>query len=50
VFLAHFTSSGINGILELDMDDYLTYLDEAEKIYKVEMKAPKRVVLVGIEK
>ncbi|GHT46141.1 hypothetical protein AGMMS49965_23530 [Bacteroidia bacterium] len=50
VFLAHFTGSGIDSILDMQMDDAFNYLDEALKLYELEAKAPQRVVLAGIEK
>jgi hypothetical protein len=50
VFLAHFTGGGINSVLELSAGDFFDYLDEAQKLYEMEMKRPLRVVLAGIEK
>jgi hypothetical protein len=50
VFLAHFTGGGIDSVLDLDSEDFFNYLDEAAKLYGIEMKAPKRVILTGIEK
>jgi hypothetical protein len=50
VFLAHFTGGGIDAVLDMENDDYFAYLNEAMELYKMEMKAPKRVVLAGIEK
>jgi hypothetical protein len=50
VFLAHYTGGGINSVLDLDSEDFFSYLDEAMKGYEMETKAPKRVVLAGIEK
>jgi hypothetical protein len=50
VFLAHFTGGGINDVLDLDIDDYFAYMDEAVELYKTEMKAPKRAVVAGFEK
>ena len=43
VFLAHFTGGGIDGVLDLIVEDYFAYLDREEA-------TPRRVVLSGIEK
>ena len=50
VFLAHFTGGGISAVLDLDVDDYFAYLEAAAELYKTEMKAPRRSVVVGFEK
>ena len=50
MFLAHFTGGGMDSVLDLDSGEFFTYLDEAVRLYEAEMKAPKRVVLAGIEK
>lgn len=50
MFLAHYTGGGINGVLDLTTDEYFNYLDAALKLYEMEMKTPRRVVLSGIEK
>jgi hypothetical protein len=50
VFLAHFTGGGINGVLDLDTDEYFAYLDAAVELYKTEKRAPERVVVAGFEK
>jgi hypothetical protein len=50
VFLAHVTGSGIGSVLDLEINDFFRYLDEAVKLYGEEAKTPKRVVLAGIEK
>jgi hypothetical protein len=48
--LAHFTGGGIGSVLKLSVSNFLNYLEEAKKIYEMEMKIPLRVVLAGIEK
>ena len=50
VFLAHFTGGGIDGVLDLIVEDYFSYLDAAVEIYEKEITTPRRVVLSGIEK
>jgi hypothetical protein len=50
VFLAHYTGGGIKTVLDLEVDDFFAYLDEAMELYKVEMKVPERVVVAGFEK
>nr|DAF13299.1 MAG TPA: hypothetical protein [Caudoviricetes sp.] len=50
VFLAHFTGSGIDPILDMLVDDYFVFLDEAIKLYKEQLTIPRRVILAGIEK
>lgn len=50
VFLAHFTGGGIDGVLDLIVEDYFAYLDAAVEIYEKEITTPRRVVLSGIEK
>jgi hypothetical protein len=50
VFLAHFTGSGINSVLDFETGDYFAYLEEAVAWHKMEMKTPKRVVVAGFEK
>ena len=50
VFLAHFTGGGIDGVLDLIVEDYFAYLDRAVEIYEKEITTPRRVVLSGIEK
>jgi hypothetical protein len=50
VFLAHFTGGGISTVLELPAGDFCDYLGEARKLYEMEMKMPRRVILAGIEK
>jgi hypothetical protein len=50
VFLAHFTGGGINGVLDLELEDYFQYFEAAVELYKTEMKAPKRVAVAGFEK
>jgi hypothetical protein len=49
VFLAHFTGGGVDSVLDLEVNDFFKYLDEAIKLYSGEAKAPRRVVLAGIE-
>ncbi|WP_294597456.1 hypothetical protein [uncultured Rikenella sp.] len=49
MFLAHFTGSGLNDVLNLDTDDFFDYLDEAIELYRQENETPRRVVLAGIE-
>ena len=34
VFLAHFTGGGIDGVLDLIVEDYFSYLDAAVEIYE----------------
>ena len=51
VFLAHFTGGGIDGVLDLIVEDYFSYLDAAVEIYeKGDHNTPAGVVLSGIEK
>jgi hypothetical protein len=49
VFLAHFTGGGIS-VLDLDVEDFWSYLDEAMKLYEMEQKQINRVVISGVEK
>ena len=49
MFLAHFTGGGIP-VLDLDADDFWEYFDEAMKLYEMETKIQRRVILSGIEK
>jgi hypothetical protein len=46
-FLAHFTGGGIDSVLDLETGEFFTYLEEAVKLYDLELKAPKRVVLAA---
>ena len=50
VFLAHFTGGGINAVLDLIVEDYFDYLDEALKLYKEQFNVPRRVVVAGFER
>ena len=50
VFLAHFTGSGIDAVLDMIVADFFAYLDEALKLYKEQLNLPSRVILAGIEK
>lgn len=50
VFLAHFTGSGIDPVLDMVVDDYYIYLDEAIKLYKEQLTLPRRVIVAGFEK
>ena len=49
-YIAHFTGGGIDGVLDLIVEDYFAYLDRAVEIYEKEITTPRRVVLSGIEK
>ena len=40
VFLAHFTGGGIDGVLDLIVEDYFSYLDAAVEIYEKEITTP----------
>jgi hypothetical protein len=46
--LARFTSSGINTILEFEIDEFEEYHKAAMELYKLEMEIPKLVILKGI--
>jgi hypothetical protein len=50
VFLAHYTGSGIDAVLDLDIEDYFVYMDAAVELYKTDIKTPKRAIVVGFEK
>jgi len=50
VFLAHYVGGGIKDILELDVFDFIDFLKSAIKLYEIELKQPKEVILVGIKK
>jgi len=50
VFLAHYTGGGIDGVLDLEADEFFEYLESAVEFQKLEMQRPVRVVLAGIEK
>ena len=50
VFIAQFTGGGIEGVLDLIVEDFFAYLDRAVEIYEKEITTPRRVVLSGIEK
>jgi len=49
VFLAHFTGGGIP-VLDLDVDEFWEYFDEAMKMQEMKMKSIHRIALAGIEK
>lgn len=40
VFLAHFTGGGIDGVLDLIVEDYFAYLDRAVEIYEKRSQHP----------
>lgn len=50
VFLAHFTGGGIDAVLDMDYEDYCSFLKHAVKMYEQEITKPRRVVLSGIER
>jgi hypothetical protein len=54
VWLAHYTGSGIDGVLDLDEEEFWSYFDASFEVYqqqlKIERQAPQEVILTGIKK
>ncbi len=54
MWLAHYTGSGIGGVLDLFIEDFWDYFDMSFKVYeqqlKIERQAPQEVILTGIKK
>jgi len=50
VFLSHFTGSGLNEILDLEIDFFEISLQSAFELYRLEQESIKRVLVVGFEK
>jgi hypothetical protein len=48
--VAHFTSSGLQGVLDLFVDDFEIYLTSAAKLWELEQTAAKKVVILGYAK
>ena len=50
VFLSHFTGSGLNDILDLEINFFETSLQAAFELKKMEQELVTRVLVVGFEK
>ena len=50
MFLAHFTGSGINEIMDYYVDFYDECLKSAVELYEIERDSPIRAVVLGFAK
>lgn len=50
MFLAHFTGSGINEILNYDVDFYDECLKSSIELYELERDAPVKAIVLGFAK